>query len=123
MKHGERLSKLSFVREVKNEWSRRRTEKVSLAVTCRLLVADWSGDTFTEYVALLVDFLLNKSISSQFEAFSAGFNEVCSGNALSLLKGEELELIVRGSDEPLDIGTLRSVTTLHGFYEDDQVIL
>ncbi|GAA5908002.1 putative E3 ubiquitin-protein ligase HUL4 [Sporobolomyces salmoneus] len=75
-----------------------------------------------EYVALLVDFLLNKSISTQFEAFSAGFNEVCSGNALSLLRGEELELIVRGSDEPLDIETLKSVTTLHGFYDDDPVI-
>ena len=48
---------------------------------------------------------------------------MCSGNALSLLKGEELELIVRGSDEALDIETLRSVTTLHGFYEDDPVIL
>ncbi|GAA5990126.1 hypothetical protein JCM5350_002515, partial [Sporobolomyces pararoseus] len=76
-----------------------------------------------EYVSLVIDFILNKSISTQFEAFSAGFNEVCAGNALSLLKGEELELIVRGSDEALDIETLRSVTTLHGFYEDDPVIL
>lgn len=49
---------------------------------------------------------------------------MCGGNALSLLRGEELELIVRGSEEEvLDIETLRSVTTLYGFYEDDQVIL
>ena len=99
----------------------RVSPSASLRSLRALIAVSWSRAT--EFVDLLVDFILNKSIAHQFEAFSAGFNEVCSGNALSLLRGEELELTVRGSEEPLDVETLRSVTTLHGFYDDDQVIL
>ncbi|GAA5922665.1 putative E3 ubiquitin-protein ligase HUL4 [Sporobolomyces koalae] len=79
-------------------------------------------DNRKEYVSLVVDFILNGSISTQFEAFSNGFNEVCSGNALSLLRGQELELLVRGSDEMIDVETLKSVTRYQGFYENDPVI-
>ncbi|GAA6058525.1 hypothetical protein JCM10212_006964 [Sporobolomyces blumeae] len=75
-----------------------------------------------EYVRLLVEFLLNTSIAAQFEPFFDGFNQVCSGNALALFRGEELELIVRGSDEPLDVEQVRGITVYHGFSPHDQVI-
>ena len=62
-----------------------------------------------EYVDLCVRYLLETSVSRQYEPFKRGFYTVCGGNALSLFRAEEIELLVRGSDEPLDISTLKAV--------------
>ncbi len=62
-----------------------------------------------EYVDMYVRYLLDTSVSRQFEPFKRGFFTVCAGNALSLFRPEEIELLVRGSDEPLDIISLRAV--------------
>jgi E3 ubiquitin-protein ligase HECTD2 len=64
-----------------------------------------------EFVDLYVHYLLDTSVSRQFEPFKRGFFTVCCGNALSLFRPEEIELLVRGSDEPLDIASLRAVAT------------
>lgn len=60
-----------------------------------------------EYVDLYVKYLLDTAVTRQFEPFKRGFFTVCGGNALSLFRPEEIELLVRGSDEPLDISALR----------------
>ncbi|KAI5481770.1 E3 ubiquitin-protein ligase HECTD2 [Pseudohyphozyma bogoriensis] len=76
-----------------------------------------------EFVTAYVDFLLNSSIQRQFDAFAHGFAEVTSGNAFSLVKGEEVELLVRGSRENLDVEQLKAITVYEGFYgEEDQTI-
>lgn len=75
-----------------------------------------------DYVQRLVNFILSTSVSSQWDAFSEGFNEVCSGNALSLFKAQELELVVRGSPEPLDVQALKGVTVYEGFSADEPTI-
>ncbi|KAI0512856.1 hypothetical protein F5B22DRAFT_287128 [Xylaria bambusicola] len=62
-----------------------------------------------EYVDLYVRYLLDTSVARQFEPFKRGFFTVCAGNALTLFKPEEIELLVRGSDEPLDIASLKAV--------------
>lgn len=62
-----------------------------------------------EYVDLYVQYLLDTSVARQFDPFKRGFCSVCSGNAFSLFRPEEVELMVRGSDEPLDVATLRGV--------------
>ncbi|KAI1119920.1 hypothetical protein F5Y10DRAFT_259368 [Nemania abortiva] len=62
-----------------------------------------------EYVDLYVRYLLDTSITRQFEPFKRGFFTVCAGNALTLFKPEEIELLVRGSDEALDIASLKAV--------------
>jgi E3 ubiquitin-protein ligase HECTD2 len=62
-----------------------------------------------EFVELYVKYILNESVSRQFEPFKRGFLTVCGGNALYLFRPEEIELLVRGSDEPLDIPSLRAV--------------
>jgi E3 ubiquitin-protein ligase HECTD2 len=41
---------------------------------------------------------------------------------LQLFRPEEIELLVRGSDEPLDIEQLRGQTEYHGFEETDETI-
>ncbi|KAI0389685.1 HECT-domain-containing protein [Xylariaceae sp. FL0594] len=62
-----------------------------------------------EYVDLYVRYLLDTSVTRQFEPFKRGFFTVCAGNALTLFKPEEIELLVRGSDETLDIASLKAV--------------
>ncbi|KAI0484167.1 hypothetical protein GGR56DRAFT_12393 [Xylariaceae sp. FL0804] len=68
-----------------------------------------------EYVDLYVRYLLDTSISRQFEPFKRGFFTVCAGSALTLFRPEEIELLVRGSDEPLNITSLRSVAEYQGW--------
>lgn len=62
-----------------------------------------------EFVDLYVRYLLDVSVARQFEPFKRGFFTVCAGNALSLFRPEEIELLVRGSDEALDVNSLRAV--------------
>jgi E3 ubiquitin-protein ligase HECTD2 len=62
-----------------------------------------------EYVEKYVDWYLNQSIKQQFEAFKQGFWRVLSGDAITLFQAEEIEEIVRGSQE-LDLNSLEAVT-------------
>ncbi|EEB07324.2 ubiquitin-protein ligase E3 [Schizosaccharomyces japonicus yFS275] len=49
------------------------------------------------------------SVATQFKAFKNGFLHVCGGNALSLFRPEEIEQLVRGSEEEIDLYQLQSV--------------
>ncbi|KAG2197883.1 hypothetical protein INT47_003552 [Mucor saturninus] len=80
-------------------------------------------DNRHEFVALYVDFILNQSVERQFGAFQRGFYHVCGGNALSLFRPEEIELLVRGSDEPLEIDDLKGQTEYIGFDENEETIV
>ncbi|KAL9489509.1 hypothetical protein ACSS6W_001786 [Trichoderma asperelloides] len=62
-----------------------------------------------EYVDLYVRYVLDTAVKRQFEPFKRGFYTVCGGNAFSLFRPEEIELLIRGSDESLDIASLRAV--------------
>ncbi|KAA8648512.1 HECT-type E3 ubiquitin-protein ligase [Aspergillus tanneri] len=64
-----------------------------------------------EFVDLYVHYMLDTAVTRQFEPFKRGFFTVCGGNALSLFRPEEIELLVRGSDEALDVASLRAVAT------------
>ena len=67
-----------------------------------------------EFVDLYIQYQLDTAVTRQYEPFKRGFFTVCGGNALSLFRPEEIELLVRGSDEPLDIGSLRAVASYDG---------
>jgi len=62
-----------------------------------------------EFVDLYIRYIFDIAVSRQFEPFKRGFFTVCGGNALSLFRPEEIELIVRGSEEALDVTSLRAV--------------
>ena len=62
-----------------------------------------------EYVELYIRYLLDTAVARQYEPFKRGFFTVCGGNALSLFRPEEIDLLIRGSDEPLDITALKAV--------------
>ncbi len=67
-----------------------------------------------EYVNKYVKYLLDDSCVRQFFHLSRGFFQVCGGNALSLFRAEEIELLVRGSPEPLDVQQLESIAVYDG---------
>ena len=80
-----------------------------------------------EFVDLYVKYLLDTAVTRQYEPFKRGFFTVCGGNALSLFRPEEIELLVRGSDETLDVATLRAVAVYDGWgkgiqAEDEPVV-
>ena len=62
-----------------------------------------------EFVDAYVRYLLDTAVSRQFEPFKRGFFHVCAGNALSLFRAEEIELLIRGSDEALAVDQLKAV--------------
>lgn len=68
-----------------------------------------------DFVDKYITYLLDTSVAKQFEPFKRGFYTVCGGNALSLFRPEEIELLVRGSDEALDISALRAVAVYEGW--------
>jgi E3 ubiquitin-protein ligase HECTD2 len=68
-----------------------------------------------EFVELYIHYLLDTAVSRQYEPFKRGFFTVCGGNALSLFRPEEIELLIRGSDEPLEIHSLRAVAIYEGW--------
>ncbi|EHS62812.1 uncharacterized protein PGTG_21133 [Puccinia graminis f. sp. tritici CRL 75-36-700-3] len=77
-----------------------------------------------EFVKLYCDYILNKSIEKQFQAFSEGFNSIAAGNGLSLFQPEEIELLVIGStyDSKLAIEDLKAITHYEGFQPTDLTI-
>ncbi|CAK7564361.1 MAG: Putative E3 ubiquitin-protein ligase [Sporothrix epigloea] len=72
-----------------------------------------------EYVDLYVRYLLDTSVARQFDPFKRGFYTVCGCNALSLFRPEEIELLVRGSDEPLDVASLRLAASYENWPSND----
>lgn len=68
-----------------------------------------------QYVQAYMQYIMHDSVARQFEPFKRGFIAVCGGNALSLFQPEELELLVRGSDEGLDVDVLKAVSVYEGW--------
>ncbi|PKS09689.1 hypothetical protein jhhlp_004309 [Lomentospora prolificans] len=89
------------------------TEKYGLTTQVPLLPGGVeipvTNENRREYVDLYVRYILDVSVTRQFEPFKRGFFTVCGGTALSLFRPEEIELLVRGSDGALDVDALRGV--------------
>jgi E3 ubiquitin-protein ligase HECTD2 len=73
-----------------------------------------------EFVDTYVRYLLDGAVARQFEPFKRGFFTVCAGNALSLFRAEEIEMLVRGSEEMLDVDLLRGVAIHENWKEPDE---
>lgn len=78
-----------------------------------------TNDNRQQFVDAYVRYLLDTSVARQFEPFKRGFFTVCAGNALSLFRAEEIELLVRGSDEELDVDSLRAVAVYENWRVSD----
>eukprot|EP00095_Tigriopus_kingsejongensis_P012673 maker-scaffold22_size673200-snap-gene-2.20 protein:Tk12673 transcript:maker-scaffold22_size673200-snap-gene-2.20-mRNA-1 annotation:"e3 ubiquitin-protein ligase hectd2" len=75
-----------------------------------------------EFVQLYLEWLLNSTIRERFNAFYLGFHSVCASNALIMLRPEEVEQLVCGS-QTFDVTELKKVTFYDGYKVDDPTII
>lgn len=75
-----------------------------------------------EFVQLYLEWLLNSTICERFRAFYLGFHSVCASNALIMLRPEEVEQLVCGS-QTFDMAELKKVTFYDGYKVDDPTIV
>lgn len=68
-----------------------------------------------EYVDAYIDFIFNKSVEQQFQAFSTGFHKVCGGKVLELFHPQELQAMVVGNED-YDFHELEKNTDYKGDY-------
>jgi E3 ubiquitin-protein ligase HECTD2 len=73
-----------------------------------------------EFVDTYVRYLLDSAVARQFEPFKRGFFTVCAGNALSLFRAEEIEMLVRGSEETLNVDLLLGVAVHENWKESEE---
>jgi ubiquitin-protein ligase E3 A len=75
-----------------------------------------------EYVQLYVSYLLNESVSTQFNAFKKGFDKVMDGHSSTYLRSDELEVLVCGQTD-LDFKDLqRGCTYQDGYGEGSPAV-
>lgn len=79
-------------------------------------------ELYVEFVDLYVNFILNKSVEEQFNAFKEGFDLVCGGTATQLFRAEELELLVCGASN-LNFEALEKVTLYDGGYTAETPVI
>eukprot|EP00611_Tribonema_gayanum_P020019 TRINITY_DN3580_c0_g1_i4.p1 TRINITY_DN3580_c0_g1~~TRINITY_DN3580_c0_g1_i4.p1 ORF type:complete len:291 (-),score=114.78 TRINITY_DN3580_c0_g1_i4:146-1018(-) len=73
------------------------------------------------FVALYISWLLRDSIQAQYDAFERGFLRVMGSASLSLLRAEELELLVAGSPA-VDFDQLQKVAEYEGYTSDHETV-
>ncbi|XP_040567809.1 probable E3 ubiquitin-protein ligase HERC4 isoform X2 [Lepeophtheirus salmonis] len=71
-----------------------------------------------EYINLYVDYILNKSVATQYDAFHKGFHKVCGGRVLDLFHAKELMALVVGN-ENYDWDELEKNTLYKSGYKKD----
>ncbi|BFZ58211.1 Putative E3 ubiquitin-protein ligase [Savitreella phatthalungensis] len=74
-----------------------------------------TNDNRRDFVNRFVAFTFDESCQRPMFHLSRGFHQVAGGNALSLLRAEEIELLVRGSPDKLDLDDLQAVCIYEGF--------
>lgn len=75
-----------------------------------------------EYVELYTDWLLNTSVTKQFNAFRGGFDLVCNRSPIRyLFNDEELEILICGK-ESLELEELETTARYDGFTKNCQTI-
>ncbi len=67
-----------------------------------------------EYIHSLADYHLNKTIDAQFRAFREGLNSVIPVQWLSFFNQIELQTLISGAEEPINMADLKKYTTYSG---------
>ena len=62
-----------------------------------------------EYVQLYIQHVLNVAVREQYSAFEEGFYRCVDKGTISLFRPEELQLLLLGKEEELDVALLQKV--------------
>jgi len=74
------------------------------------------------YITLYANYMLNSKIRPQVAAFQEGLFSVIKKEELSLFFSDEIQLLISGGKNDIDIDDLRRNTVYHGFRESDPYI-
>ncbi|CAH1798913.1 unnamed protein product [Owenia fusiformis] len=75
-----------------------------------------------KFVRIYSQYILEESISHQFEPFSRGFHKVCGSEMLSLFRPDEIELLVCGNPK-LNFSALEKSASYADGYHSDHLII
>jgi len=75
-----------------------------------------------EYIQLYQDYILNSSISKQWNPFFKGFRMVCDSDILKFVRPEELESLICGVED-LDFSELQNVANYDGGYSEEDTTI
>lgn len=75
-----------------------------------------------EYVDLYVQYVLEESVKTQFNAFARGFRKVCNNSGMDLFKYDELELLICGNPV-LNMNELRAGARYEDGYTADSHVV
>lgn len=76
-----------------------------------------------QFVDLYVDYILNKSVESHYQAFHTGFHKVCGGRVLELFHSHELMAVVVGNENYDWEELQRNATYKEGYTANDPTII
>jgi len=69
-----------------------------------------------QYIYYMADYYLNRQISRQCRAFLAGFQEIIAPESLEMFSSSELQLLISGANEGIDISDFKEHCTYSGEY-------
>lgn len=79
-------------------------------------------DNKQQYVDAYVDYKINTSVRSEYEAFAQGFHRVCGGRVLELFQPQELMEMVVGSND-YDLNDLEKIAEYKGEYYRQHAVI
>ncbi len=82
-----------------------------------------TNDNKIEYIHLLSDFKLNKQIHDQVKAFRNGISNIISLDLLRLFNFNELQSLVSGPNDFIDVMDWKRYTVYSGLYNQDHVVI
>jgi ubiquitin-protein ligase E3 C len=80
-----------------------------------------NNDNKIEYIHLLSDFKLNKQINDQVIAFRNGISDVINLDLLRLFNFKELQNLVSGCEDLIDVNDWKAFTVYTGKYSKNRI--
>ncbi|KDQ20978.1 hypothetical protein BOTBODRAFT_26989 [Botryobasidium botryosum FD-172 SS1] len=77
-----------------------------------------SRDNRLQYIYLVSHYRLNVQIRQQSEAFFSGLSDIIDPKWLRMFNQQELQILIGGVEDPIDIDDLRSNAVYGGLYDD-----
>jgi len=74
-----------------------------------------TNDNKMQYIMMYANFLLNKKDGDQAKAFVAGMHEVIDPDLLSMFFPDEIQLLISGGLNEIDISDLRKNASYNGY--------